>query len=219
MIQLGARLLAISAFVERGSILADVGADHGKVLIYLAKRGIISKGYGIENKTGPFGILSNNLKASGGISLTPIFESGIANLPEDVDTLILAGLGGDKIVSILTEESQRLCHIETIIVDAHTARDEVRRKIVALGYLIADESLVEERGIYYSIIKFAKSPLQMPYSNLEYAYGPSIIHSPLFKKYASMRLAKIDDLLKSPLPEDARKRLHSEKEMLNHYEN
>ncbi len=51
---LSKRLRAIAEFVPRGSRVADIGADHAYLLIYLAKEGGLIKGIAGEINRGPW---------------------------------------------------------------------------------------------------------------------------------------------------------------------
>jgi len=219
MIVLSRRLKEITSLVDPEAILVDVGADHGKLLIYLRQHRIIAKGYGVENKMGPYLVLSNNLVKSQFTNLHAIYQNGIASLPEDADTLVLAGLGGEAIIGILDAGREHLKQIKVIIVDAHRSLERVRRFVVNIGYRITEEKIIKERGIYYSLVKFHQTPSKVTYSDFEYRYGPIIIKDPLFKSYAHEQITKMDDLLKSNLPEEIRNRTFKEREALKPYEN
>ena len=60
MIKLSKRLRIIHDMVPE-SVVADTGSDHGKLMIALVESGIVTKGYAVENKEGPFERLRNNL--------------------------------------------------------------------------------------------------------------------------------------------------------------
>ncbi|MFA5421574.1 MAG: class I SAM-dependent methyltransferase [Bacilli bacterium] len=219
MMRLSQRLQAIAAFVNRNSVVADVGADHGKLLLYLSEKGLIAKGYGIENKAGPFEILKTNLKRFASSDLRPRLQDGISHLEGDVDTLILAGLGGETIIRILKDGENNLAQIKTIITDSHTSIGEVRRQIVSLGFAIAEEQLVNERQKYYEITKFVRVLKPIEYSDFEYRHGPHIIRSPEFRAYAQHLIRKINLLITDDLPPDIKEELRQEREVLQKYEN
>ncbi len=62
--KLSKRLQAIYDMVPSG-VAADVGSDHGKLIISLFEGGVISKGYAIENKKGPYTRLVKAIEDSG----------------------------------------------------------------------------------------------------------------------------------------------------------
>ena len=219
MTKLGKRLKTIADFVDNEAIVADVGADHGKLLLYLTEQGKISLGYGIENKSGPYQILNSNLGECPSARLVPLFQDGISVLSDDVDTLVLAGLGGETIVSILRKGIDNLTYIKTIITDSHTSIGEVRRYLTQIGYAIGDEKLVSDRNKFYEIIKFVKTEEKLSYSDFEYRHGPIIIKSPEFKNHAKRLIHKINILLKKDLPDNIKAKMIEGKEVLKRYEN
>ena len=81
MIKLSKRLKIIHDMVPN-SVAADIGSDHGKLMIALVESGKITKGYAVENKEGPFERLKKNL-ANAGVDqqVTALFSDGIKNLP------------------------------------------------------------------------------------------------------------------------------------------
>ena len=71
------RLKIIHDMVPK-SVVADIGSDHGKLMIALVQSETISKGYAVENKEGPFERLKNSLAINGVIDrVTPLFSDGI----------------------------------------------------------------------------------------------------------------------------------------------
>ena len=119
MQKLSKRLNKIYDFVDAGSIVFDIGADHGKLIIELVKTHKISHGYANENKKGPYNILS--LACQNYPNIAVLFSDGIDNLPIDVNTLVLAGMGGHLIVNILTK------HLEEHKHDYHSRRGLLKK--------------------------------------------------------------------------------------------
>lgn len=218
MMRISKRLATISALIDHDSVVADVGSDHGKLLLYLHEQGRISKGYGIENKSGPFLILQESLSSLPKAQLIAIMQDGISHLESDVDTLVLAGLGGETIIRILNEGLINLPQIKTIITDAHTAIGDVRRQVVKLGYYISAERLVYDHHKYYQIVKFAKTAKSVIYTDFEYEYGPFIIRDESFRCYASKLIADIDAILDRNISFTSRQTLIKQKEALSTYE-
>ncbi len=194
--KLSKRLQAIYDMVPSG-IAADVGSDHGKLIISLFENGVISKGYAIENKKGPYSRLCKAIEesdANGGV--IPMLSDGISELPSDVDTVIIAGMGGFNIIEILKAHLSKLKNVRTIIVSAHNAVPEMRMKICKMGYVIADEDIVNEAGKYYEIIKFIAG--ECAYLNdPDYEFGPVLRSekSLTFKEKYQSRINEIDNLL------------------------
>lgn len=213
--KLSRRLQTIYQMVPFG-VAADVGSDHGKLIITLFQDGKIEKGYAIENKKGPYDRLVKAIEEEGLLDdVIPLFSDGISELPLCVDTVIIAGMGGLTIIDILKKHVSKLSHVNTIIVDAHGAIPKVREEITKMGYIIADEKMVEEDGTYYEIIKFIKGQVKY-YSKPEIEFGPvlSAQKSVLFEDKYRSRIKEIDNLLTHKLPEDRIIELQNEKQRI-----
>ena len=219
MIRLSKRLKIIHDMVP-SSVVADIGSDHGKLMIALVQTETIIKGYAVENKEGPFERLKNNLTMNGVIDkITPIFSDGIKDLPLDVSTVIIAGMGGLSIINILKKHPEKLKNVETIIIDAHNAVPSARKEICQLGYAIADEKIIKEDGIFYEIIKFIKAD-QAVFSDEDLEFGPILRHekSATFKEKYQNRILEIDAILaKGELPASRIASLNAEKQTLERY--
>lgn len=219
MIKLSKRLKIIHDMVPN-SVAADIGSDHGKLMIALVESGKITKGYAVENKEGPFERLKKNL-ANAGVDqqVTALFSDGIKNLPPIVNTVIIAGMGGVTIVNILKKHPENLKNVETIIVDAHNAVPMVRREISMLGYAIADEKIIKEDDIFYEIIKFVKADFAI-ISEEDLEFGPFLRQerSATFKEKYQHRINEIDNIIaKGHLPEARLNSLNAEKHKLERY--
>ena len=214
--KLSKRLQAIYDMVPNG-IAADVGSDHGKLIISLFEGGVISKGYAIENKKGPFSRLVKAIEDSGhSKDIVPMLSDGISELPSDVDIVIIAGMGGLNIIDILKSHLGKLKNVHTIIVDAHNAVPEMRKAVCKMGYVIADEDIVEDAGKYYEIIKFVAGECAH-LDESDYEFGPVLRSekSCTFKEKYKSRIDEIDNLLSNrELPKAKVRELDLEKEKI-----
>ena len=213
--KLSKRLQAIYDMVPMG-IAADVGSDHGKLIISLFENGVITKGYAIENKVGPFNRLKKEIENHHLLDdVIPMLSDGITDLPICVDTVIIAGMGGMNIIKILQAHPSKLKNVQTIIVDAHNAIPEMRRAVCKLGYIIAEEGMVFEDGIYYEIIKFIRGEVAY-LDEPDFEFGPKLRSekSALFKAKYLSRINEIDNLLSKKLPEERVNELLNEKQRI-----
>ena len=216
MVKLSKRLEGILSMVPKGTA-ADIGADHGKLIIALFERGIIDHGYAIENKVGPYNRLVEAIKKEGLLDdIIPLLSDGIKDVPPHVGTFIIAGMGGDLIIDILTKYPTKTKQIQTLIVDAHTNVPKLREKVSKLGFVIADEMIVEEEGKYYEIIKFIRADIAY-YGDKDLEFGPILRSqkSAAFKEKYQNRIIEIDHLLaKANLPERRVRALNEEKKRI-----
>ncbi len=212
MAYLSLRLQAIHDMLPKG-VIADIGSDHGKLMIALFRSGKLIKGYAIENKKGPYKRLVKALEEAELIDqIVPLFSDGIEDLPPEVKHIVLAGMGGDLIIDILKKHPEKLKLISTIVVDAHGAVAKVREEISQMGFAIAEEKMVKEDDKYYEIIKFIKADIAA-YSNEDLEFGPILRteKSVTFKEKYSHRIEEINILLTKDLPSSRIQELLNEK--------
>ena len=194
---LSKRLQIIHDMINYDAVVADVGSDHGQLMIALFESKRISHGYAIENKNGPYNRLVKALEKEGiEEHIVPLFSDGISDLPPKVDTVVLAGMGGRLIINILKSHKEKLKNVQTIIVDAHSCIAKVREEISQLGYIIADEKMVKEDNIFYEIIKFYKADVAF-YSEKDLEFGPILVSEKpaTFKEKYESRIKEINHLL------------------------
>ncbi len=213
MIKLSPRLETILQMVPQGTA-ADIGADHGKLMIALFERGIITHGYAVENKMGPYNRLVKALNNSGLIDdIIPLLSDGIKDVPPSISTFIIAGMGGDNIIDILKKYPRKTKQIQTLIVDAHTAVPKLRETISKMGFAIAEEKIVNDGGVFYEIIKFIRADMAF-YGEADLEFGPILRNekSAVFKEKYQSRIKEIDALLtKANLPQERINQLNAEK--------
>ncbi len=217
MIKLSLRLQTIHDMVPT-SVVADVGSDHGKLMIALFESGRINRGYAIENKRGPYNRLVEALTEEKIEDvIIPLFSDGIKDLPSIVSTVVIAGMGGETIINILKAHPEKLKNVDTIIVDAHSEIPALREEVSKLGYTIADEKIIKEEEVFYEIIKFIKSDIAF-YDNEDLEFGPILRHEKCatFKEKYQSRINEIDNLLSKnkKLPEARIQQLNNEKAKL-----
>lgn len=216
MIKLSKRLETIASLVPKGTC-ADVGADHGKLLIALFERGVINHGYAIENKVGPYNRLVKAITEAGLIDdIIPLLSDGLKDLPETIETVVIAGMGGENVIDILKKYPRKTKQIQTLIVDAHSAVPKLREEVSKMGFAIAEEKIILEDGVYYEIIKFIRSDFAI-YGEADIEFGPILRNEKCatFKEKYIERINTIDNLLsKNDLPQSRIDQLVNEKERI-----
>lgn len=213
---LSKRLNAIYNLVDYGSSLADIGADHGQLVIELYHNKVCKKLFCNDNKIGPYTILKCNVsKVSDDIEVS--LSSGIEALPNYIDTIVIAGMGGDLIVDILNKNKEKLNNIFTLILAPNTNACLVRQVVNKLGYKITNEKVIFEKH-YYQIIRFDKG--EANYTKNDYLFGP-ILRIEKSKEFINMldyEKIKLERLLNENLSEEKIKEIEEKIKEINHYE-
>ena len=199
MIKLSKRLEAISSLIPNNGKVIDIGCDHGLLDIYLYQKKISRKIIASDINENALNNAKANIKK---YKLEKQIETRLGNgldtLEEndDIDTIIISGMGAHTAVGILKYNKSKLININTIVIQSNTKIDFLRKEIVKLNYLIEDEVLVEDNKKIYTIIKFKKG--KKKYTKKELFFGPILIkkNTDLFQTNNEKELTKLKLLLK-----------------------
>ena len=158
------RLQSAARQVRMGSRLADIGTDHALLPFALVRSGVCPYAVASDIRTGP---AERARRAVEEAQLADRIEvrlgPGLSVLqPEEADDLVIAGMGGETIVSILGEAPWiRSAHFRLIL--QPMSRPEVlRRWLHRAGFLLEAEPAVEDGGHLYSILRAHYEPEAVP---------------------------------------------------------
>ena len=126
---ISARLKEISEYISLDDRVADIGSDHGYLLLLLLDKGC-KRLLGIENKNGPFLHLKENLNQYLNDKIEVSFSDGLSYLPADINTLAFAGMGGKNIISILSNNESKLEQIEKIVVSKERLSRWIQNSVI-----------------------------------------------------------------------------------------
>jgi tRNA (adenine22-N1)-methyltransferase len=156
--------------------LADIGTDHGGLLIALAQAGRIQRGIGVEIAEGPYRSAAENVAASGyGDRIELRIGDGLKPLElGEATACAIAGLGGKTITDILDASPETAESMDWLLLQPMTGRKRVRLHLQGRGWAIRDEALVEERGIIYTILLAVRGKMG-PLSENEAEFGPILL--------------------------------------------
>lgn len=193
------RLKQISNYIDNGSSIIDVGCDHALLDIYLENNKKLNKIIASDINEGPLSQAKLNLEKYNSKIIKLSLSDGLNDLEQDINTIIISGLGGESIISILYKDIKKLENIDNIIVSPNNEIPKVRKKISQLGYMIEKESYVLDKNKYYCIMRFIKG--KKKYSKKELFFGPIALKekNEMFQKYFEYYLSKEIHIL-SKLP-------------------
>ncbi|MBO6305204.1 MAG: SAM-dependent methyltransferase [Selenomonadaceae bacterium] len=152
--QIGERLLKITSFVNQNAKVADIGTDHAKIPIYLTQKNIISYAIASDKNENPLQFAKENIRRFGVKKNIDIrLGDGLKSLKKgEVDTIIIAGMGGGLITKILSDAPNILKEISQLILQPMSEGNILRSWLMENKFLIEDEVLVKEDGKIYEII-------------------------------------------------------------------
>ncbi|WP_035121720.1 tRNA (adenine(22)-N(1))-methyltransferase [Cohnella panacarvi] len=157
-LKLSRRLSALAEWVPQGARLADIGTDHALLPVFLAGSGQVELAIAGDVNAGPVEAARKQVRDAGLDTLVSVrLGDGLAVVePGEVDSVSIAGMGGSLMVRILDQGISRLEGVNTLILSPHVAEEAVRRWLTAHQYGIDRETLIEEDGVIYSIIRAVK---------------------------------------------------------------
>ena len=158
--ELSKRLQTVAAAVTPGHRIADVGTDHGYVPIYLVKNGLCPSACAMDVNKGPLARAAEHIGQEGlSDKIATRLSDGLAGLsPDETDTVVIAGMGGELICRILKNAPEFLEAGMEFILQPQSEWFKVRRLLSASGYRITKEWFLEEEGKYYVVIKALPAP-------------------------------------------------------------
>lgn len=196
-IGLSKRLALIASMINKKSIVADIGCDHALLDIYITSSGIAKKSYACDIKEGAIKQALKNIKLYNATSVYVRKANGLDAIDkkDNVDTIVISGLGNKTIIDILGNNKKKLDNISTLIIQSNTKNGDVRKSITKFGYYISDEKLVLERNIIYTIIKFSKGSVK--YNKKELLFGPVLLKNKnyLFNKLIDNEILEVKRIL------------------------
>ncbi len=149
--RLSDRLESIIDMVPRGEICADIGCDHGFTSIELVRRGISPSVVASDLREGPLASARENIKNAGleeKIKLM-ISDGFDAYTPGEVNTAVIAGMGGVLIRDMLIKGKECVCKMGAFVVQPQSNIPEFRNYLRLNGYEIEWNAVVLDAGKYY----------------------------------------------------------------------
>ena len=148
------RLRIIEQKIPDGIGVIDVGTDHGTVPVWLVQRGYPGHIFASDINVGPLNAAKHTAAQAGVTDWIEFLLSDGLQLcpPEAVDTIVIAGMGGDLIVKIL-DEAEWCMHPRYRLILQPMTRAEVLRYWLAYNeFEILSESVAEEGNTLYQIL-------------------------------------------------------------------
>ncbi len=185
--RLSKRIYALADTVNYGDSVADIGTDHGYVPMLLMRRGVsphvimadISEGSlskaretfaacGLEDK-----VSDHDFRTGDGLQVLE---------PGEVDEVIIAGLGGHTIRSILEFDEAKSKSFRRLILQPRKHSGTLRHYLYTHGWDIESEQLAEEGKFACEIITAVPSSAEKreapyPADDIRWKYPDSIIHA------------------------------------------
>ncbi len=200
-INLSVRMKMIVALVPDGGTVADIGTDHGYVASYLVKEKKYKRAIATDVNEGPIKRAKKNIDALKlGDKIDTRLGDGLSVIGDgEVDTVVIAGMGGMLICGMLSEAADKLKRIDNLILQPQSDIEEVRRHVHKLGFKIERESICMEDGKFYIAMRAVHGEEDSPYTDTEYRFSRILSEEggTIFRSYMRMMTDKMASLLET----------------------
>jgi len=192
MIKLSKRLKAIVDEIPYGAAVIDVGTDHGLIPVFLALNSRASAVAASDIHPDPLQkavILAEEKEVSDKIRFS-VCDGLAAFTSADADCVVIAGMGGEVMVHILSEAPWTRDNT-ILILQPQTKADALRFWLTQNGYRILREKLVEDAGRIYPVLVSCGGK-SLPYSEIECLLGTwsQISSDPLLPNYLERMISR-----------------------------
>ena len=130
---LSKRLQTVLEFIDVKDKVADIGADHGYLVIAMRELGVDFLQV-VENKKGPLERAKQNLRDFDNVIFS--LSDGISDLNPNIDTVTICGMGGLNIVEILNNNLDTAKRLKKIVMQANSKTFELRQFLNDNGFSI-----------------------------------------------------------------------------------
>lgn len=149
------RLLCCASMLAPGCRVADIGTDHGYLPIYLLHAGIAQTVIAADLREQPLAKARQNAAHYGVRDKVQfVLSDGLQKIaPDAADTIICAGMGGDCIIQILDAAPWLRDARYTLVLQPQSTGQTLRRYLSENGFAIERETLAQDGGFCYSVLR------------------------------------------------------------------
>ena len=194
------RINKLCSYLFKCRTFADVACDHGYIAEYMLREGLcesavisdISEKCLKKAET----LLAEYISAG---KCRAVCCDGLKEIDCDTDCVMIAGIGGEEIIKILSEGFIPKSFVFQPMKNAQSLRK----------YLLENDCLIEKDDIfsdgkkYYFVIKGKKGGTQA-YTQNQLLYGKDSLENPVFFEYLKKELNKKKSYLKNDMADESR---------------
>ena len=174
--ELSKRLYAVAGLVTEGASVADIGTDHGYVPIYLVQSERTPYALAMDINKGPLSHAKENILR---YNLQNYIETRLSNgLREynkgEADSIIIAGMGGNLMVQILSEACDKWKDDTELVLSPHSETELVRRYLSENNMVIEEEGMLIDEDKYYVVMRAVSGKSDYE-SDAHFRYGKLLL--------------------------------------------
>lgn len=163
------RLFQVAQFCKGSHTVIDVGCDHAKLPIYLIEHNWAQQAIATDIRKGPVDTARRNIQHAGlGDKIRAHLCNGLSDFTAaDGDCVSIAGMGGDEIISILSQAAWLQSADHVLVLQPQTQEHKVRKYLRETGFSITEEQVAIEGRRVYIVLKAQWQGGQLPCQNFD----------------------------------------------------
>ncbi|SEN55770.1 tRNA (adenine22-N1)-methyltransferase [Amphibacillus marinus] len=205
-IKLSSRLSIVAGFLPNQAYFVDVGSDHAYLPIAVCQSDKSAYAVAGELNRGPYQAAKQHVHTYGLTDRIEVVKgdglSVITN--QSIRQVVIAGMGGGLIRSILEQGYDRLNGVDRLILQPNVDSHYIRAWLNSKPFSLKEEVILEEDGHIYEVLVADRVEATQPLTPKQILFGPYLMqenHAVFQKKWKSeyrnklrvinqMRLAK-----------------------------
>lgn len=193
MIPCSNRIQEILEWVN-GDVIADIGCDHAYVVCNAILNQQAKKGYACDVAQGPLDnakktILDNQLSDQ----VTCCLLDGIQGLHDDVNQIIICGMGGKLIIDILSKG--KLYPGLRLLLSSHKDDYALRKYLMENKIHIVREKMIYDNNHYYPILDCVVNTTVQNISEAHLHFGMNMLRNDTYQDYLDFEENKYKNIL------------------------
>lgn len=167
------RLRAVADLVRKGTVLADIGADHAYLICHLMSEGTIRSGYACEINEKPLENAKKTIEKCGfSEKIEAVLSDGLSALENrEFDEVVIAGMGGELICDLLSRSPWCRKKELHFILQPMTRAEVLRRYLCENGFELEKETAAAAAGFCYTVFSVYYTGEKKPCTELFAHFG------------------------------------------------
>ena len=194
------RISKLCSYLHKCKTFADVACDHGYIAEYMLKNGLCESAVvsDISEKSLKKAetLLSEYISAG---KCRSVCCDGLKEINRDTDCVMIAGIGGEEIIKILSEGFMPKSFVFQPMKNADTLREFLLKN----DCFIETDDIFSDGKKYYFIICGRRGNAQN-YTKEQLLYGKDSLKNPVFYDYLRNELNKKKNYLKNEMTDENR---------------
>ena len=180
------RIDKLCSYLTPCKSFADVGCDHGYCTRYMLERGLCKEATISDISPKCLKKARDLLKEyeKSGV-LSAVCCDGLEKIDPSTELVLIAGMGGDEIISILKKSFIP----KNFVFQPMKNAPRLRSYLIGIGAHISRDEVFDDGGKFYFVLCGKRSGERTEYSKAELMFGKQL-QSPILKKYLEEELEK-----------------------------